>query len=315
MRSWLVCVPSGLFGVFGLFGLSALAVACAACSKTPPSPAASASASSSASAAPAVSSMAAPPATASAGIPDAAVLMGSTETGPVTPKLQLDFSAMGPGEWRVTAEGLPAVSDDGKVVALFLSKEDGARGYPNAGLLVKDVDTDKPVKELLVLVADEIYKAESAPNASGTTLPALQKTANDRLADAQKTLAAHSWLRMPWQMAPAPTEADMKRAAADAGPPAPPPIHVSGLVAQLASDRLVVKDSAGKSVVDEDAHAWRLKPKAQGKGMAPCAFEPALAEVAADPAHHVVVVHVIQMITSGGDGCSAVGAYHAYRLK
>jgi hypothetical protein len=215
--------------------------------------------------------------------------------GPVTPKLTLDASAMGPGQWRVVVFGLPAVSSDGKLVGYVADKTDGMRGYANQVLVVKAVDGEKVEKEIKLLDASEINKAESAPNASGTTLPAIKKKTQGKLDDAAAYLAKSSWIAL-------------------ARPASAHALAAAGLGFELTDARLRAKNAAGKSVLDQDAKSWAAKGYTPGQGQGACKFEPRLSDVAADADHKVAFVRVDQSVAAGGDSCNADPIFHVYRL-
>lgn len=227
--------------------------------------------------------------------------------GAVTPKLTLDTSAMGPGEWRAKAFGLPAVTTDGKRVAYLADKQDGMRGYANQAIVVRAVDQEKTEKEIKLLDGNEINKAESAPNASGTTLPAYKTRAQSRVDEATAYLAKSSWIALA---RPAPTKVPLTF---DAGG-GPPPIVVSGITFELAGDRLRGKDSAGTLLLDKDAKGFSAKGRELGMGQAPCRFHAMLHEADVDPERKIALVRLQQHVVSGGDSCNADEIVHLYRL-
>jgi hypothetical protein len=71
-------------------------------------------------------------------------------------------------EHRFAAIGLPAVSRDGSVVVLAIQEEDGARGFPNLAIVVKN-RRDAVVKTIPVMTSDEAEKLVGE-----TASPALQ---------------------------------------------------------------------------------------------------------------------------------------------
>jgi hypothetical protein len=226
--------------------------------------------------------------------------------GPVTPKLTLDTSAMGPGEWHVKAFGLPAVSSDGKLVAYLADKHDGMRGYANQALVVRAIDGEKVEKEIKLLEPNELNKAESAPNASGTTLPAFKTKAQGKVDESAAYLAKSSWIALA---RPAPSKVV---AGADAA--APHALSVAGIAFELADGHLRAKDAGGKALLDQDAKAWAAKGYTPGPGQGACKFEPRLNDAAADAEKKVAFVRVEQSVVAGGDSCNADPVFHVYRL-
>jgi len=282
------------------------AVAVAACSKQPASSTTTAT-----SAPPSAATVASAPVV-DAGPPPVAESVPaeppseSTAVGPVKPKLTLDVSSMGPGEWKATAEGLPAISEDGAHVALFWPKEDGARGYPSHGLLLLGAADAKVEKDQVILVADEINKAESAKGASDTTLPAYKKKAAERLEEANKLLDKSTWQKLPWQAVPP--------SALNAGGTLPA-LKAAGFEGKLAAGKLIISDPAGKVALEKDTKAFQVKGSAGQPGAGPCKLEPYLKLLAADKDKRVVVTSIGQLAISGGDTCFGVTKTVVYRLK
>jgi hypothetical protein len=213
---------------------------------------------------------------------------------------------MGPGEWRVVVFGLPAVSADGKLVAYVADKHDGMRGYANQALVVRAIDGEKVEKEIKLLEPDELNKAESAPNASATTLPAFKKKAQGKVDESAAYLAKSSWIALA---RPAPSKAS---ASVDAA--APRAVVAAGIAFELADGRLRAKNGAGKSMLDQDAKAWAAKGYTPAPGMGACKFEARLSDAAADAEKKVGFVRVEQSVVAGGDSCNADPVFHVYRL-
>lgn len=247
---------------------------------------------------------------------------GSTATGAAKPALAVDLTAMGPGEWHATATDLPAVTEDGAKVALFVQKEDGERAYPNHGVVVLKVEdlpdpwpaslASKVDKELTLLAGDEIDKAESAPNASGTTLPAYKKKVEERVAQIHEVLGKDAWQKLPWQ---SPSSSAMIALESSKAVPLPP-LVAGGVQAALADGRLTIKEAvSGKVLVDADAKALSIKPPKPTSGPGTCDLVPYLKQLAADASRRVLVLTVGQRSPSGDTGCFAVARTVAYRWK
>ena len=226
--------------------------------------------------------------------------------GPVTPKLTLDTAAMSPGEWRVKFFGLPAVSTDGKLVAYVADKHDGMRGYANQALVVRAVDGEKVEKEIKLLEPNELNKAESAPNASGTTLPAFKTKAQTKVDESAAYLAKSSWIALA-RPAPAKTVAAVDAAA-------PRSLIAAGITFDLADARLRAKDAGGKAILDQDAKTWAAKGNTPGPGQGACKFEARLSDVAVDADKKVAFVRVEEAVAAGGDSCNADPLFHVFRL-
>ncbi|MDB4998200.1 MAG: hypothetical protein JWM74_5632 [Myxococcaceae bacterium] len=213
---------------------------------------------------------------------------------------------MGPGEWRVKFFGLPAVSTDGKLVAYIADKHDGMRGYANQALIVRAVDGEKVEKEIKLLEPNELNKAESAPNASGTTLPAFKTKAQTKVDESTAYLAKSSWIALA---RPTPLKA---AAAVDAA--APRSIVVAGITFDLADARLRAKGAGGKAMLDQDAKTWAAKGYTPGPGQGACKFEARLGDVAVDAEKKVAFVRVEEAVVAGGDSCNADPLFHVFRL-
>ncbi len=213
---------------------------------------------------------------------------------------------MGPGEWRVKLFGLPAVSTDGKLVAYVADKQDGMRGYANQALVVRVIDGEKVEKEIKLLEPNELNKAESAPNASGTTLPAFKTKAQTKVDEATAYLAKSSWIALA---RPAPVKA---AAVVDAS--APRSVVAAGVTFDLADGRLRAKDSGGKAMLDQDAKTWAAKGYTPGAGQGACKFEARLSDAAADAEKKVAFVRIEQSVATGGDSCNADPLFHVFRL-
>jgi hypothetical protein len=213
---------------------------------------------------------------------------------------------MGPGEWTVKAFGLPAVSSDGKMVAYVADRSDGMRGYASQSFVVRAVDGEKVEKEIKLLDANETNKAESAPNASGTTLPALKTKAQGKVDEAAAYLGKSSWIALA-RPAPAAT-----KAGADGGGALG--LSAAGLAFVLSEGRLRAKDASAKSMLDQDAKAWSAKGYTPGAGQGACKFEARLSDVGVDVDKKVAYLRVEQSVSAGGDSCNADPVFHVYRL-
>ena len=107
-----------------------------------------------------------------------------TQERPVRPLLALNCGAPGAMESQhpVRTEWLPAVSRDGRQIALAASTEDGARGATNLKLLVLDLDEDTVAHEQVILNPDE-----------GWVCGQLDEAIRDRINDANAWLGDRSW--------------------------------------------------------------------------------------------------------------------------
>ena len=217
---------------------------------------------------------------------------------PASPQLELRTGAS-PYDWRLDARGLPAVSTDGRRVAVLLRDHDGMRGFPNGALVILDVDRDKVVSKTPLLSSDELAKALTPPQ-----LAALEAKVRARLARAEVLVAAVTWTKSAaaehvWD--------------ADAGAFSLP--DVAGVAARLVGERLRLTDATTSRVLlDQDARPWQLPESPLGPGLTPCAFSPEVAALAVDRARRVAFVLVAQTVTRGGDTCDAPVAPHAFRL-
>ncbi len=220
--------------------------------------------------------------------------------GPVTPTVVLDTSDQSPGSWHVTTTGLPAVSADGARVAYLFSDHVGMREYASDMLVVRRVDGDAPERELRIFDPKEVAAAESAPNASGTTLPTLVKKLGARVDEATALLAKGSWIAL-----------DVVPPSGEAGKVA---ARAEGVEVGLDGAKLHAVHATGRSLLEVDAKGWGAKGFALGQGMAPCSFRPEISGAAVDLDRHVVFVTIDQFVVTGGDACNAVGAVHAFRL-
>src|SRR5215468_1361967 len=114
------------------------------------------------------------------GSPSAPLAGRTAVTAPTGPAPKVEWQERG-----FSAIGLPAVSRDGSVVVLSIVEEDGARGFPNLAIVVKN-RRDAVVKTIPVMTADESERLVGQ-----TASPELQK----RIADANRALgelhAAH----------------------------------------------------------------------------------------------------------------------------
>ncbi len=208
----------------------------------------------------------------------------------------------------MATEALPAISADGKTVALFVQKEDGLRGFPNHGIAVVNVDTGKTVTEISVLIADEIGKAS-------TQASDLKKRVAARLVRARSLLTREPWRGLEaWRAA----EDGYGLHSADSG--LPETTRTSATLAateiSFAGRHLRAKDASGKTLLERAEKGWEIEPYKAGQPGAPmCRFEPYVDEIAVDQARTVLVVRVGQAEVAGGDSCNEQSQYFVFRLN
>lgn len=233
------------------------------------------------------------------------------DAGPTQPELTLDVSNPSPHEWTVNVDRFPAVSDDGKTVALFVQKEDGTRHYPNAAVEVRTVADDKIVASVSILEAEALVAAEDAPDAFHTTLPAYKKTAQAKADDAKALLAKTKWTALHGKISNPPH--------GDAG--APPVLDGGFLIALRGTDKLSLqmaratdKDFASP-LLNVDATAFQVPmrpPPTPQKGSPSCVFTPFVAETAVDGLHRVVLIRIAQAVKDNVWGCGEPSQWHVY---
>ncbi len=205
----------------------------------------------------------------------------------VTPALTLITGTYG-SEWWVKTEGLPAISADGKRVAIINDIGDSMRGNANNFFLVVNVD-DKVEKKLPLLVANELQDAK----------PTLVPRVEARLAAVRTELARTTWLPLTA------VEATWHPESMTATSPA-----IDGADITHEKDRLRVR-AQGKTLLDRDVRSWRVAPY-DIPGFAPCHFEPVLETIALDPQRRAIAVKVTQVFAH--DSCGFDNAVHVYRL-
>ncbi|HEX7666879.1 MAG TPA: hypothetical protein VF407_20260 [Polyangiaceae bacterium] len=238
------------------------------------------------------------------------------DAGPTQPVVTLDLTSESPRAWNVTAERLPAVSEDGTQVAILVTKEDGTRQYANAAVEIHTVADDKIAASVPILEADSVVAAEGAPDAFHTTIPAYKTTANAKLTEATALLAKTKWTALNAKLGQAPV--------GDAGAPS---LLVSGFgVAlkpaeggklSLVMARATDKDMA-TPLLTQDVSAFQIatrKPPTPQKGNPMCVFTPFVAETAVDGVHHVLVVRVGQAVKDDVYGCFEASQWHVYPFK
>lgn len=224
-----------------------------------------------------------PPVAVESGRPDATVARDTPAFGVKTTG---NVSA-----WGVTSAGIPALAKDGTRILAIQDEGDGMRGYANHAVVVKTVRTDALEKRLPVFDADALDRAERAG-----TLDAERHRVDGRAAAVSALLSTSSWVAIP--------EA-VRRGNRFVAP--------DGTTVTLADARLVVKDAAGKTLLDHDAKPWRAAPHVipiPGEpGGRPCRFEPMLERVHVGREERIVVVFVVQSVF-GTDSCGAPPETH-----
>lgn len=188
------------------------------------------------------------------------------------------------GRWKLA--GLPAVARGGELVVVPMTASDGGRGYPNLRLDVRD-RSDKLVRSIEVLKADEWEKLQAADGSAG---PELQK----RIADANRELEKMQSLNQLVAMHPLDVQI---------------PAHETRTTAHLAigdgfdvdfnGDHLhVFRHNASRSFITLDARPWLAPPqKAAGE---PCSNPAFLANT-----YHATNINVlvVELGYTGTDTC------------
>ena len=182
------------------------------------------------------------------------------------------------------ATGLPAVTDDGKSVALAHQGEDGARGAPNLTVIEKD-RADKVVRELVVQTADggEALLDDAAP-----------APPTERLAEANRYLTETHARRRLFPL----TAMTLDRSReADFGHGST--LAASGDGVDVAWDEGQLKVTAGgRVVVDLATQGWTVEPTTSD-GIE-CSNPSFLGEAWVDAARKLVVVRIAY---TGNDTC------------
>ena len=200
-------------------------------------------------------------------------------------------------DWDVTAEGLPALAEGGRVVALLFAQDDGLRGLPNRSLVLVDVEHDRALRTMDLIVAQEL----SAPSEKPTPRAPLEKKyaalatqVTARVAEAQAFLDGKSWSALA------------TAESADIG--SDHPLTVDGVLVSIAASHLrVVVPPQPMPLFD------RALPSAGELGL-PCRYEPRLWKAAFDAKARVLAIVVVEVEVAGGDWCNAPSSFHAYRL-
>ena len=233
----------------------------------------------------------------------------------VTPHIVLDeneSSAAGP--FQIVWEGLPAVSRDGKTIAVVLDV-----GLIQQKLIFQLLDgTSGATKRTIALVsgkAAEIYSAgDSEPDARVTA--AVLASTKDHVREMHHILQQGGYTGLPRvEVSLKPVTAALEKAL-DSDTGALPMPALRGIVGTttvtLDNDRLSI-DRAGQLVerrVPQWRHAaynlpWHVH----------CDYYAALGEIAVDEAHERVVLLVHQYVMHAGDICALPSRYRVVRLK
>lgn len=202
---------------------------------------------------------------------------------PTIPKLTLVDGGEDPYNWKIVAEGIPAISPDGTRVAMMFDSPDGGRGYPARDLVILSVDKDRIEKRVKILVSDE-FMGEATTLA--TRVPPRVAAAQAELKDFVPMITTESeWNGTVGRATYKPT---------------------AGVDVSLYEGKLTAtKDE--KKLLDRDVKRWNVSHP-------PCTFDPWLETIAVDAKRHVLAVFVSQMEVGGGDRCNATGSAHAFRL-
>jgi hypothetical protein len=196
--------------------------------------------------------------------------------------------------WGITTEGLPAISEDGKIIAAVAADiGDGIRDYPSTSLFLVSVAGDTIDKKLPLLRSQEHRFFENLP------LDEIIKRSRARVAGAQALLASRAWTPL---------------ASAGEEGQANPSLHVNGLDVTLSLSRFRVTRGT-RVLLERDVRSWTTPGHAGPVGGQPCRYEARMRSIATDPRERALLVEVTQYATSGGDDCiHPVNALHAFRL-
>jgi len=234
------------------------------------------------------------------------------DAGPTAPRVTLDVTNRSPRGWSASSDLLPAISDDGATVAIFVRKEDGTRMYPNAALEVHNVADDKVLSSVSLLDADAIVAAEGMPDAFDTTLPAYKKQANAKIDEANALLGKAKWTALTHAVGMAPS--------GDAGAPIVPTAgYLVAFTKPAGKLTLVVANAPDKDLatplLSQDGAAFVIaarKPPTPQKGNPMCKFTPFLGETAIDPVRHVLAARVAESVDGNVYGCFEPSQWHVY---
>jgi hypothetical protein len=243
---------------------------------------------------------------------DAAI--AALDAGPTAPRVTLDVANPSPRGWSASSDLLPAISDDGASVAIFVQKEDGTRMYPNAALEVHSVADDKVLSSVSILDADAIVAAEGMPDAFDTTLPAYKKQAQAKIDEANALLGKTKWTALTHAVGMAPPTSG------DAGAPIVPTAGYLVAFAKPAGKlTLIVANAPDKDLktplLSQDGAAFVIaarKPPKPQKGNPMCKFTPFLGETAIDPVRHVLAARVAESVDGNVYGCFEPSQWHVY---
>lgn len=151
--------------------------------------------------------------------------------------------ANGDGGPRFASPNLPAVSRDGKRVAIAQRLEDGARGTPNQTLWIKDADTDEVLTEMVVLGVKEHNDLVGSADEAAALAALIEK----RLAKANALLATETWT--PFTAGAAPSGEWN----------APRRVDFGGITVVYEQPALTVTEN-GVTIHDADYPAWLSRP-------------------------------------------------------
>lgn len=143
-------------------------------------------------------------------------------------------------------ERLPAISADGRVVALALTREDGARGNPNGTLRLVEV-AGGAREQVTLLGADEADALLDRIDAGAGE--EVTRTLEARLLRARALLARHRWEPL------SPLEDDAPRSAIDAYRGG---LQGNGLTVRFEDPGVLIVTRAGEEILRQSA-PWNLK--------------------------------------------------------
>ena len=212
-------------------------------------------------------------------------------------------------------EGLPAVSRDGKSIAVVL---DAGLIHQNAVFLLLD-GASGATKRSIALVsgkAADVFR-EGDSEFDGGVAAAVVANTEDRVKEVHRILREGGYSSLPRvevSLEPLIDANDKARIAGPDGGPRRMPAQrgsVGATTVTLDNDRLTI-ERAGQ-VVERRVPQWRHATYYTSEHV-PCAYHTALGEIAVDEARRRVVLLVHQYILSAGDLCAEPSRYHVIAL-
>ena len=252
--------------------------------------------------------------------PSAALSPAASAAAPTTaidtPRITIDMTAPNAAApFLIQWEGLPAVSRDGKSIAVVL---DAGLIHQNAVFLVLD-GASGATKRSIALVsgkaANVFREGDSEPD--GGVAAAVLASTEDRVKEAHRILREGGYASLPRvevSLEPLFDASDKARAAGpNAGTLRMPAQRgtVGTTTVTLDNDRLTI-ERAGQ-VVERRVPQWR-RVEYNTPERVRCAYHAALGEIAVDEARGRVVLLVHQYILNAGDICAVPSRYHVIAL-